>query len=288
MNDRLGDVLAHYPRVRRFVWRTGRKLYAAARHEQIQLEISDDGEAYLQAQVIKHAAQYETLQILDIGANQGDWTAAFIAQRALKQRDAGSLNIHLFEPVPATRARLLDRLPQISGGHNCVVHPYAVSDKAGTAPMAIMSETGGTNSLHDDGHPPPGGWVEVQTVRLTDFTMNYGIDRIHLMKCDTEGHDFHVIQSAHELLEANRIDVLQFEYNHRWIYSRTYLKDVFDLIRNLSYRLGKLVPDGLEIYSEWHPELDRYFQSNYVLIANHATSWFKLHSGTFDVSNTYA
>lgn len=155
--------------------------------------------------------------------------------------------------------------------------------------MAIMSETGGTNSLHFDGScgAPPGGWVDVKTETLIDFCARMQIDHIHIAKCDTEGHDLKVIEGARELFASGRIDVFQFEYNHRWVFSRSFLKDVFDLLKDMPYKIGRLEPCSIELFDAWHPELDRFFQSNYVIIREPALSWFKTHAGSFDKFNTY-
>lgn len=156
--------------------------------------------------------------------------------------------------------------------------------------MAIMSETGGTNSLNFDGttDAPPGGWESVETKTLSAFCGSRGIAHVHLAKCDTEGHDAKVIEGALELLAKRRIDVMQFEYNHRWVFSRSFLKDVFELVKGLPYHVGKLEPRSIEIYEAWHPELDRFFLSNHVLVSDAALGWFDVRRGTFDESNTYA
>jgi hypothetical protein len=156
--------------------------------------------------------------------------------------------------------------------------------------MAIMSETGGTNSLHFDGSAdsPPGGWITIQTETLSAFCRARSLDHLHLVKCDAEGHDLKVLQGALDLLAQGRIDVFQFEYNHRWVFSKSFLKEVFEITRGFAYRIGKIEPASIELFDEWHPELDRFFQSNYVLISERALKWFNVHHGTFDESNTYA
>jgi FkbM family methyltransferase len=105
------------------------------------------------------------LHVVDIGANQGDWTRQFIAQLPADRRLPDRVRIDLFEPVPATRKRLAAVLTDIDSVGLCKVHDLALSDVAGHFEMAIMSETGGTNSLHFDGSSegPPGGWVSVET-----------------------------------------------------------------------------------------------------------------------------
>jgi FkbM family methyltransferase len=281
--------LAARSRLRRWVWRLGRWLYVLARGEQIA-DIDKDGETYLQARVIANISPAETLEVLDIGANQGDWTKHLLSQVPPPRRHRGRLRINLFEPVPSTRERLRNTLRMCDREGVCQVHSLAVSDRAGFFQMAIMSETGGTNTLHFDGSTglPPGGLVTVQASSLAEFCALRGIDRIHLVKCDTEGHDFKVLEGAKELFAARRIDVFQFEYSHWWVFSRCYLKDVFDLLKGLPYRIGKLEPDSIEIFDEWHPELERFFLSNYVAVVDAALSWFRIRRGSFDRSNTYA
>jgi FkbM family methyltransferase len=291
LTDQLGALLATRPALRRLSWRLGRRLYTSARGEQIALEIGSDGEAYLQAQVIANVPSDVRLRVFDIGANQGDWTRHFISLLPDDRRSSERVHVDLFEPIPATRARLAAAtLAMADRAVICEVHSAAISNVAGQFKMAIMSDTGGTNSLHFDGSSevPPGGWASVDTQTIADFCALRGIAHVHLVKCDTEGHDLKVIEGARTLLADGRIDVLQFEYNHRWVFSRSFLKDVFELVKGLPYCLGKLEPRWIEVYDAWHPELERYFQSNYVLVRAPALDWFDVRRGTFDASNTYA
>jgi FkbM family methyltransferase len=289
LSDKLGTLLADRPALRRLSWRLGRRLYTSARGEQIAVEIESDGEAYLQARVIANVRDAR-LHVIDIGANQGDWTRHLIDQLPAGHRSPGRVRVDLFEPVPATRRRLGAVLEAIDSAGLCVVHDLAISDVAGHFEMAVMSDTGGTDTLHfdDSSEVPPGGWVSVETQTLSAFCAAHGFDHLHLVKCDAEGHDLKVIMGARDLLAARRIDVMQFEYNHRWVFSRSFLKDVFDLVRGLPYRVGKLEPRGIEVYEAWHPEIERFFQSNYVLIHEPVLSWLDVRYGAFDVSNTYA
>ena len=99
---------------------------------------------------------------------------------------------------------------------------------------------------------------------LQDFVEVAGLDHITLVKIDTEGHDLAVLRGAQALLEQRRISVVQFEYNHRWVYSRSFLCDAFDLLRPLGYCLGKLTPLGVEFYPGWDPDLETFVEGNYV------------------------
>jgi hypothetical protein len=91
-----------------------------------------------------------------------------------------------------------------------------------------------------------------------------GLGQIALVKIDTEGHDLAVLRGARKLLAEHRILAVQFEYNHRWIAARSFLRDAFDLLLPLGYRLGKLTPRGVEFYPGWDAELETFVEGNYV------------------------
>jgi FkbM family methyltransferase len=287
---RLQRVLPYFPAVRSSVWRLGRRLYCTARGEPLANNIRTNGEAYVQACVAKAVPIETTLVAVDIGANQGEWTLSLLGTLPAERRRRGNVKLDLFEPVPTTVAHLRRTIDNDELGKIAHVHCLAMSDKSGEASIAVMSETGGTNSLHFEtaGGMPPGGWVRVDTVTLSEFSRRHGIVHIHLAKCDSEGHDLAVLRGAHDLLSARRIDVFQFEYNHRWVFSRSFLRDVFGLIDGLSYRLGRIMPAHIEIFESWHPELERFFEANYVLVEVEALRWFDARPGRFNESNTFS
>ena len=162
---------------------------------------------------------------------------------------------------PITFSRLLLAL-----GHQQVgLHRFALGDRCGPSTLHIVAPGAGTNSLHlSPGGVNPVPTEEVWTTTLQDFVGLAGLDRIILVKIDTEGHDLAVLRGAEALLAQRRISVVQFEYNHRWVYSRSFLRDAFDLLRPHGYRLGKLTPLGVEFYSGWDPDLETFVEGNYV------------------------
>ncbi len=99
---------------------------------------------------------------------------------------------------------------------------------------------------------------------LDNYADQEELDRLALVKIDTEGHDLAVLRGAHGLLAERRISTLQFEYNSRWIMARSFLRDVFEFLEPLHYQLGKLTPHGIEFYPSWDPELETFTEGNYV------------------------
>src|SRR5690606_6232423 len=103
-------IIFAFPRVRRLMWRLGRSLYCLARGEPRVDDMRLDGELALQRCV--HAANRDSACFVafDIGANQGDWTLALIETFISREGNADRLEAHAFEPVPATRERLTERV----------------------------------------------------------------------------------------------------------------------------------------------------------------------------------
>ena len=114
------------------------------------------------------------------------------------------------------------------------------------------------------GGPAGATTEEVATNTLDAYADRAGLDHVTLVKIDTEGHDLAVLRGAQRLFTEQRISIAQFEYNHRWVYARCYLRDVFDLLEPLGYRLGKLTPRGVEFYPGWDADLETFVEGNYV------------------------
>ena len=273
---------------RRIVWRLGRKLYRAARGE-TDNRMATNGEAFVQRCVAAGTGKDVPgpITVLDIGANVGIWTSGLFPHLSAAQRE--SIRSYAFEPIPETFERLQKNLAELDGAPPRPMQ-IAFSDEIGEAEMVVMQKLGGTNSLEFDASMASAAEdvVRVRKTILATFCDEEKIDRIHLVKIDTEGHDSFVLKGAIDLFREGRIDVAQFEYNHRWVYSRSFLKDVFDLLEGLPYSIARIRGDRLEVLDEWHPEMERYFEANYAVVRDSALGWFPALHGCFDESNTYA
>ena len=239
---------------RAFAWRVGRKLYFWDRGEQHNSPEAN-GEYWLLAEVVRLSPPRATF--MDIGANKGDWTL-----EALKQStDADKpINLHAFEPCTGTRQIFEARLPAVA---SVKINALAMSSKAGETEFYSNGAGSGTNSLHQ----VSGAEIErVQVSTIDEYLEANGIDRVELIKVDTEGFDLEVLRGAESALADGRIGVVQFEYNWRWLLNRASLLQVFSLIAGKPYRFGRLADGEIKTYDQWHFELDRFFEGNYLLI----------------------
>ena len=249
--------------------------------------MSTNGEKLL---VIRVLDEWERLPgritVLDVGANVGEWTCLLFGElrkRGIEDR----ADIHAFEPVPSTFQALKRRISKLSSGTQIRAVRMALSSRPGRVPLFVVGENAGTNSLHPDPASDAASVTQAEATTADLYAQENDIDLIHMVKCDAEGHDMEVIVGAHRLFRERRVIVWQFEYNYRWISARHYLRDAFEFARDVAYSLGKLTPDGIELYEAWHPELERFVEGNYVLIETEALNWLRARRGRFDEYGTW-
>jgi FkbM family methyltransferase len=271
---------------RRFFWRLGRRAYMMARHD-FHNRLTTNGELRLQHEVLTLLHNHSVAPVIfDVGANIGEWTLSLVGQaRAMNRLDG--LTIHAFEPFPSTFQTLSNRLRQHTENRTVRCNELALSSEDGEA---YMLGTPGleTSSLHGGSESSQYDRVKVKLRKADTYSEENDIQEVHLLKCDAEGHDFEVIRGAAGLLEKGRVWFCQFEYNSRWVYSRHYLKDVFDVVAGTRYRVSKVTPAGLELYESWHPELERFFEGNYVLIRDDLVQQVTTRSVSVDSAATFA
>ena len=254
LEEMLGRPL--YGRVSRYLWRKA-QLDAYDNFE-------ENGESLLQRGLVENADRGRPLTVLDVGANIGEWAGGLIGQ--VDRCGGPPLELHLFEPSVDAAAELRERF---GGGEalrrvDLKVHELAVADEPGTAELARTAPTAGTNSLKVDPSDEIEDMRTVEVTTLDAFCEREGIDRVDFVKIDTEGNDLNVLRGASELLGREAIDLMQFEYNQRWINFRYYLRDAFEYLDELGYRVGKVTNRGIETYRRWHLEMENFWLANFV------------------------
>lgn len=234
-----------------------------------------DGEYWLLAQMLNLSTG--RVVVLDVGAHVGNWSAQAMA---LADQTGKAIELYAFEPASATR-RILERNLQPRAGFE--ISPLALSSAAGEAEFFSNAPGSGTNSLS----PASGAEKERVLVSTVDMWLEeHGVENVAMMKVDTEGYDFEVLKGAQRAIMQGKFEVIQFEYNWRWLLNRASLLNVFDFIRDKPYRIGKLVSDSIILYDAWHFEMDRYFEGNYVLVRSGGRIEALGRRATFDGCNT--
>ncbi|MEM6788453.1 MAG: FkbM family methyltransferase [Myxococcota bacterium] len=265
---------------RRLSWRLGRAVYMLARRD-VANQPARNGEYLLQREMLRIARRrHEAAVFFDVGANVGEWTRTLMG----RVESSDELTVHCFEPFPGTFETLSANLEaQVSRGR-VVCRSMALSSEDGEARMTGDTDIGTSalTAMDDDDAVP------VVKRRVDSYCAEQRIDRVHMIKVDTEGHDYDVLCGTAGLLERGAVGLVQFEYNHRWVYTRHFLRDVFLLAEDIDYGLGKVTPRGVELYASWHPELERFFEGNYALIRRDLVDELPTWRARADGSNTFA
>jgi FkbM family methyltransferase len=135
------------------------------------------------------------MTVVDVGANVGMYT--LIAGRAV----APTGKVFSFEPTPRTFAILKDNI-QVNGMLETGLIDYrqmAVTDRRGTARLAVYRDNGGHNTLFADGPGP--GFIDVETIALDDALA--GVARVNVIKIDAEGAEPLIWNGMGQILRKN-------------------------------------------------------------------------------------
>jgi FkbM family methyltransferase len=187
-------------------------------------------------QVVEHLVRPDDV-VLDIGARFGTYTL-------LLARIVGPHGVvHAFEPNPQ-HSTALGTIA--CSRKNVVLHPFALSDRAGVAslhiPVVGRRASDGLASLA----PPavPHRTVQIHRRRLDDLSY----ERIDFVKCDVEGHELGLLHGGEATLRRLLPPVLvEIERRHAGA----------DLEATLSYLEG-LGYNGYAIYRDGLRSLDQF------------------------------
>ncbi|NYG59799.1 FkbM family methyltransferase [Nocardioides daedukensis] len=223
--------------------------------DEVRLDTANDLSHNGESEIQRAALTDPNPTIFDVGAHFGEWSGSLLSQ------PGSTPNLHMFEPSASTSSRARNIV-----GDRGQVHQVALSDHVGAAELQIVHEGAGSNSLvpFTAVGRTSGVVEEVELSTVDAFADQAGIPRITLLKIDAEGHDLAVMRGATRMLSRQAVDLIQFEYNIRWIDSRVFLLDAFELLMPFGYSMGKVTSRGVETYPTWHPTLETFREGNYL------------------------
>lgn len=140
--------------------------------------------------------------VWDVGANIGIY-AVLLAAAAPRG------HVEAFEPVPASHERLLHNIAA-NDLSNVTVHNVALSDRAGTAQMAVHADAHGCDQI---GEVEEGAEaLDVATMTGDEFLATSASGDPDLVKVDIEGHEPAFLDGAWAMFTRRR-PVLMMEVN---------------------------------------------------------------------------
>lgn len=201
--------------------------------------------------------------IFDVGANKGQFLG--YAKERMRQTD---YSIHCFEPSLETFKELVsnsqgnDRIKLNNvglGKENCeaVLH----YNERGAEGASLTKRNLDHYGIHFD---------HSETVRLTtldDYCLAHGIDHIHLLKLDIEGHELDALTGARNMITGHKIDVILFEFGGCNIDTRRFFRDFWHFFERTPMDIFRVTPSGYLLkIAEYNEEHEQFLYSNFVAV----------------------
>jgi FkbM family methyltransferase len=221
------------------------------------------GEAAALDHVSVHRDHQFGYWVLDIGANQGDYT-----EMALGIVPA-DIRFICFEPSGPTRSILERKLAGPIKNERVLVVASGMGSSEGSMSLFVPNEGDSVASLYAfDPHTRP--WKEsgqevVPIVTFDGFCESNRIEHVLLAKIDVEGHELHVLHGAERMIKEGRIQFIQFEFGEAHIDARSFFLDHFRLLED-RYDLFRILPKGLRRIPAYSPDLEVFRTANYLAV----------------------
>lgn len=117
--------------------------------------------------------------------------------------------VYAFEPSDRNFQRLCQNI-QLNNKQHIIqpIHSGVLHQKKEKAYLKLMDRPGENHIVEDIGKNSDGQYNVFSAIALDDFCREKEIERIHILKIDTEGSDAKVLEGAWSLLQQGRIDFI--------------------------------------------------------------------------------
>lgn len=191
--------------------------------------------------------------ILDIGSHKGDFIEMIYGM--------GKSNA-IFSIEPQSECLNYQR-NRFQNYKNISYHNFAISDSTGQKPLFLSQGSDGSSLLK----PLPGigsRWATtvgeriVQTMTLSDFIASNSIKGISFLKCDTQGTDLRVLNSAGKFFNPEFINAILIEISlHDFYFEQDSISKIVEAFYFRGYFLGEIF--GYRNSKGWLWSLDALF-----------------------------
>ena len=204
--------------------------------------------------------KFAGVNVFDVGANTGAYA---LEVSRIVNSDA---SIWCFEPAKRTFSDLQVRVGAISsvkcfnfgfGAKNgqAILH----TDESASGLASLYSRRLGNVGLEFDG-------TETVNLRTVDsFCAEQGIDRIHILKLDIEGHELAALEGAQNMIRSGAVNAIQFEFGGCNIDSRSHLRDFFDFFGD-TFSIYRILASGLRELKKYSELDERFLSTNFLAL----------------------
>lgn len=195
--------------------------------------------------------------VFDVGANTGQW-----AKLALDILGT-SIDYYGFEPITGAYERLQKNISEIYPEGK--VFNFGFSDSLCEKTIFYSAKGDVQATFHPDPELEPTLMRETVHLETIDsFISSSQIEKVDYLKIDAEGHEHSILKGACRSLNEGKIKFIQFEFGEKHIQSKTFLRDIFELLPQ--YSIYRVLQNGIAKI-EYSPEKEIFIGTNYLCIS---------------------
>lgn len=224
---------------------------------------AESGEVNILKFIEKHFKNEDNLIFIDCGANCGDYSQLIV------ETISNNKIIYALEPVFATYNIICNRFKdnknvipiQIGLGNqseNRIIYLNKINNKHSSLYKRNMDHWNKDLSLNIE--------EKIDIRKLDEFCNEKKIKKIDLLKIDTEGHEYHILSGAKNLIEKSFIHFIQFEFGVCNIDSKVFFKDFFHLLNN-TYNIYRIIEHGFHRIDKYDERIEVFLTTNYVAVS---------------------
>jgi len=205
--------------------------------------------------------------IIDGGANNGQY-----AKMCLEI--LGSTHLHCFEPAEKNFEILKSNLSKFD---DIRFIKLALSDKCQKLVLNHYTNNPAMASVVISNFDDLGLDIiekeEIEAVTIDYYCSVNNIKKIDLLKLDLEGYEFFALEGAVEMINNNKIDMIQFEMGRANIDSKTFFKDFYNYLKE-KYRFYRILSYGFISITNYSYNYEVFLGNNYLAV--HKNCQFKI------------
>jgi FkbM family methyltransferase len=184
------------------------------------------------------------LNYIDIGANVGKFYDVLKHEYEIE-------SVVMVEPAPMLNEYLKEKFKDTK---NCKIWDFAISDQDGKTNFSIDSILCSTENHINMGVSKisGGGGIPVKMVSAQNFLLNYinELDKINLIKIDTENRDYNIIKSMKDVIKKmKKKPLILFEHNHRDVLTN---EEAEQILNEFTNECGYENINYSKVFGDWY------------------------------------
>ena len=222
--------------------------------------VRGSGEEWVLDHLKQNNGQIRPFVVFDVGAYTGQYTEKVLAAFG------DQAQVYCFEPNEATFKALKS---SHGAKKNVRCLSFGLSDQEESRVLYSNGETSSMASLYhrrsDNSNIAGDRIARIPLTTVDLFCKGEKVERIDFLKMDVEGHELKVLNGAKDMISSGRIRHIQFEFGDCNVYSRTFFRDFFELLKP-HYRVFRILHRGLWPIDEYDEALEILKVTNYLAI----------------------